>query len=35
MLNIPRDEAHMYVNQVTSMVAQHKSLPDRTGAVMV
>ena len=34
MSNIPRDEAHMYDNQEASMVAQHKSLPDGTGAGM-
>ena len=32
MPNILRDEAHMYANQGTSMVAQHKSLLDVTGA---
>ena len=34
MPNNPRDEAHMYSNQVESMVAQHKSLPDGIGAGM-
>ena len=35
MPNIPHDEAHMYANQGASMVVQHKSLPDGTGAGMV
>ena len=35
MPNIPRAEAHMYANQVASMVAQNKSLPNGIGADMV
>ena len=34
MPNIPCDEAHMYPNQGSSMIAQHKSLPDGTDAGM-
>ena len=34
MPNIPRDEAHMYDNQGSIMVAHHKSLTDITGAGM-
>ena len=29
---IPHDKAHIHANQVESMVAQQKSLPDETGA---
>ena len=34
MLNVPRDEAHMYANQGAIMVSQHKSLLDVTVAGM-
>ena len=34
MPNIPRDEAHVYANQGSSMVAHHKSPTDVIGAGM-
>ena len=34
MTNIPSDKSHMYANQGSSMVLQHKSLPDGTGSGM-
>ena len=34
MPNIPHEEAHIYANQGSIMVTQHRSLPDGTGVSM-